>query len=144
MTDTVDALQSSISQIQNSVTRAAAQHLLDIAASSGDASALASVGEMLGFLPREVAAIFYSGVGPNGLLNEQNAQDVQTFVLGGNGYLWSDTPLRAYIKTSANSNLESLGYLSPGFASATINYVSAKMAQEAVGPAIACVNGTYN
>jgi hypothetical protein len=68
VTESVEALQSAVSQIQNSVTRTAAQTLLNTAAASGDPSALASVGVMLSLSAQgSGVAIFYSGVGPNGV-----------------------------------------------------------------------------
>lgn len=88
---------------------------------------MALVGTMLPLSAKGVGlAIFYSGVGPNGLENRDNAEAVKSDVLGGNGYLWDDTPLGVFVKNYVTPTLESQGYLPPGFASAAINFVSAK------------------
>jgi hypothetical protein len=127
---TVQELQNSISEISNSVTRAAAQELLNIASASGNPDALISLDSMLSLSATGVGtAIFYSGVGPNGETNRQNALDVKNVVLSGNAYLWDSTPLGIYIENSVTTGLEAQGYLPSGFRSAAIDYVSAKMGQ---------------
>ncbi len=132
MSTSIGALQQLVDNVSNSVVKNAAQRLLDIASTAGDPDFVSSVGAMLSLSARgNGVPIFYSGMGPLGVQNRSHALDVRDKVLGGNGYIWENTPLGQYIETRVTTNLESQRYLPPGARSAAIDYLSAKMAAEA-------------
>jgi hypothetical protein len=115
MSSSISALQTQVDAMTNSVVRSAAQRLVDRAAASGDPDFINSVGNMfaLSAVGRGIP-IFYSGTGPNGAQNRDNAIDVRDNVLDGNAYIWLDTPLGQYIQSTVTPSLESQGYIPTG------------------------------
>jgi hypothetical protein len=88
MTSAVDYIQSRIQYISNPIERVAFGRLVDIAIRSGDESFVSSVAQMYQLSAvGQGTALFYSGEGPNGIPNQDNAVFVRDSVLGGNGYL---------------------------------------------------------
>lgn len=144
MSESIDLLQARVNAISNAVVQNAAQALVDLAArNESDFPELVQELQIMFALPAtgQGTPIFYSGTGPNGESNHDNAIAVRDQVLSGEGYIWSDTPLGAFVQSSITPGLESFGYLPPGTYFLTVNYLSALMAAEAQGPAVACVAG---
>jgi hypothetical protein len=135
-----EILQNSVSAISNPVYQRAAQTLLNVAIADGSGEALGRVAVMFDLPAKaEGSAIFYSGTGPNGLQNAVNAANVRDVTLGGDGYTSINTPLGRYIDSNATgvNTAEAFGYLPLGFYRASVDYLSAKMADQAEGPIIA-------